>query len=113
MQFMRRGKTPMDKLSLLHRLSDCGIVAVIRAQSESQLRHITAALLEGGVIGIEVTMTTPNAINGIANLVNEFGERAIVGVGTVLDPQTCQSAIEAGAEFVVSPALIPSVIETT
>jgi 2-dehydro-3-deoxyphosphogluconate aldolase/(4S)-4-hydroxy-2-oxoglutarate aldolase len=103
----------MDKLSVFNRLADCGIVAVIRAQSESQLRHITAALLEGGVVGIEVTMTTPNAISGIANLVREFGERAVVGVGTVLDPQTCESAIQAGAEFVVSPALIPSVIEIT
>jgi len=95
------------------KLADCGVVAVIRAQSEGQLQDIARALVEGGVIGIEVTMTTPKAIQGIEKLADSMGDKCIVGVGTILDPATCADAIHAGAEFVVSPVLIPAVIETT
>jgi len=103
----------MKKELAFQKLSDCGIVAVIRAQSESQLQDIAKALVEGGVIGIEVTMTTPKAIQGIEKLADSMGDKCIVGVGTILDPATCADAIHAGAEFVVSPVLIPAVIETT
>ena len=103
----------MKKELAFQKLSDCGIVAVIRAQSESQLQDIAKALIEGGVIGIEVTMTTPKAIQGIEKLADAMGDKCVVGVGTILDPATCADAIHAGAEFVVSPVLNPAVIETT
>jgi len=95
------------------RLADCGVIAVIRAQSDTQLVDITRALVEGGVIGIEVTMSTPRAIAGIEKVVETFGEKCVVGVGTCLDAGTCAEAIHAGAEFVVSPILDLSIIETT
>lgn len=103
----------MKKEIAFQRLADCGIVAVIRAQSDKQLQDIAKALLEGGVIGVEVTMSTPKAIAGIEKLVDTLGDKAVVGVGTVLDPATCADAINAGAEFVVSPTLNTQVIETT
>jgi 2-dehydro-3-deoxyphosphogluconate aldolase/(4S)-4-hydroxy-2-oxoglutarate aldolase len=103
----------MNKEMVLQRLAGCGVVAVIRAQSATQLHDIAKALIEGGVIGIEVTMSTPNAIQGIEKLVGLLGDTGIVGVGTVLDAATCTDAINAGAEFVVSPVLNPAVIETT
>jgi len=102
----------MKKELALQRLTDCGVVAVIRASSADQLKDIASALLEGGVIGIEVTMSTPKAINGIEKLVDTFGDKIVVGVGTVLDPATAASAIHAGAEFVVSPVLDTRVIDT-
>src|ERR1035437_10188360 len=101
----------MKKEIALQRLADCGVVAVIRAQSASQLKDIAKALLEGGVIGIEVTMSTPKAIKGIEELVDTFGDKIVVGVGTVLDPATAASAIHAGAEFVFSPTTDTRVIE--
>jgi len=88
-------------------------VAVIRAQSDSQLGDIAKALVEGGVIGIEVTMSTPKAIKGIEKLVDTMGDKIVVGVGTVLDPATAASAIHAGAEFVFSPVTDTRVIEVT
>ncbi len=103
----------MNKETVLQRLAGCGVVAVIRAQSATQLHDIAKALIAGGVIGIEVTMSTPNAIQGIEKLVGLLGDTGIVGVGTVLDAATCNDAINAGAEFVVSPVLNPAVIETT
>jgi 2-dehydro-3-deoxyphosphogluconate aldolase/(4S)-4-hydroxy-2-oxoglutarate aldolase len=96
-----------------HKLAECGVVAVIRAQSAEQLQDIAKALVEGGVIGIEVTMTTPKAIKGIEKLVDTMGDKCVVGVGTILEPATCADAIHAGAEFVVSPVLNPAVIEVT
>ncbi len=103
----------MKKDRALQMLSECGVVAVIRAQSDTQLQDIAKALMEGGVIGIEVTMSTPKAIRGIEKLVDTFGDKIVVGVGTVLDAGTAASAIHAGAEFVFSPVLDTRVIEVT
>lgn len=103
----------MQREEVLTRLSDCGVVAVIRAPSADVLVDIAKALHEGGVIGIEVTMSTPQAISAIEKVVQTCGREVIVGVGTVLDAATCADAIHAGAEFVVSPVLDPAIVETT
>ncbi len=103
----------MKKEVAFQKLAECGVVAVIRAQSDKQLQDIAKALIEGGVIGVEVTMSTPKAISGIEKLVDLLGSQCVVGVGTVLDAGTCAAAIHAGAEFVVSPILDTAIIETT
>lgn len=97
----------------LQRLADSGVVAVIRAKSDTQLIDIASALLEGGVVGIEVTMSTPKAIKGIEKLADTLGDKIVAGVGTILDPATCADAIHAGAQFVVSPVFNPAVVELT
>src|SRR5215475_1488535 len=104
---------PQTKEQTISRISEAGVVAVIRAKSKDQLIDITNALLEGGVPSIEVTMSTPKAIAGIEQLADKFGEKAIVGVGTVLDSATARDAIAAGAQFVVSPMTDADVIGTT
>jgi 2-dehydro-3-deoxyphosphogluconate aldolase/(4S)-4-hydroxy-2-oxoglutarate aldolase len=88
---------------VLKDLTDCGVVAVLRLPSTQVLPDIARALVAGGVLAVEVTMTTPGAIDGIAKLSKEMGDTAIIGVGTVLDAQTCREAIDAGAKYVVSP----------
>lgn len=103
----------LTKESVLSRMTEAGVVAVIRARSKDQLVGITEALLEGGVPSIEVTMSTPKAIAGIEMLADQFGDRALIGVGTVLDAATARDAIAAGAQFVVSPITDPEVIATT
>jgi 2-dehydro-3-deoxyphosphogluconate aldolase/(4S)-4-hydroxy-2-oxoglutarate aldolase len=101
------------KDQLFQQLLEVGVVAVIRAHSLDQLTHIAHALLEGGVPSIEVTMSTPKAIAGIEALADSIGDKAIIGVGTVLDSHTARDAIAAGAQFVVSPVLDEEVIATT
>ena len=86
-----------------HRLLEPGIIAIIRAESSDQLLEAAQALIAGGVTAIEVTMTTPNALEVIRNACAEFGDRILMGVGTVLSEETCVSAILAGAQFVVTP----------
>jgi len=84
---------------------DTGIVAVIRASSSAELMDVIAALKAGGVRAIEVTMTTPNALDVIKATSERFGSDVLVGVGSVLDAETARMAILAGAQFVVGPIL--------
>jgi 2-dehydro-3-deoxyphosphogluconate aldolase/(4S)-4-hydroxy-2-oxoglutarate aldolase len=100
----------MTKDQIISGLLTPGVVAIIRADSSEQLIDASRALIDGGVSGIEVTMTTPNALKVIAEVCRVFGDKAIVGVGSVLDAKTAEAAIEAGAEYVITPVLKPEVI---
>jgi len=92
-----------SKQQIIERLLNPGVIAVVRAKRMEQAVPLAEALVAGGVIAVEITMTTPNAIAAIKAASTALGGRALIGVGTVLDEPTCQAAIEAGAEFVVSP----------
>jgi 2-dehydro-3-deoxyphosphogluconate aldolase/(4S)-4-hydroxy-2-oxoglutarate aldolase len=92
-----------SKSEIISLLTNPGIIAVVRARSPEQVLPLSEALLAGGVVAIEITMTTPNAIAAIREASEKLGDRALIGVGTVLDADTCRAAIDAGAQFVVSP----------
>ncbi len=100
----------MTKPQIIARLLDPGIVAIIRADSSDQLMSAAEALLVGGVTTMEVTMTTPNALQVIRDVTTRFGDRILMGVGSVIDPETARAAVNAGAEFVVTPVTKPAVI---
>jgi 2-dehydro-3-deoxyphosphogluconate aldolase/(4S)-4-hydroxy-2-oxoglutarate aldolase len=87
-----------------------GVVAIIRSHSADNLVEAGAALIEGGIPNVEITMTTPNALGVIADLRRAHGERILVGVGSILDVKAAQAALEAGAEYVITPVLKPEVI---
>src|ERR1017187_9488090 len=91
------------KADIISLLTDPGIIAVVRAQQAAQVLPLSEALIAGGVRVIEITMTTPNALVAIREAREKLGERALIGVGTVLDANTARAAIAAGAEFVVTP----------
>ena len=99
-----------SKSEVVALLTNPGIIAVIRAQTANQVLPISEALIAGGVKAIEVTMTTPNAIEAIRQSRGKIGDRALVGVGTVLDENTCLAALGAGAEFVVTPVCRPDLV---
>ena len=101
----------MTKLEIIDRILNPGIVAIIRADSSEQLLGAAEALYEGGVTGMEVTMTTPNALQVISDVTKRFGKKVLIGVGSVLDTETCRAAILAGSEFVVTPITRPEVIK--
>lgn len=100
----------MTKSEIIQRLLDPGIIAIIRADSSAQLVEAAAALLEGGVSAMEVTMTTPNALEVVTTVTRKFGDAILMGVGSVIDPKTVYSAVAAGAEFIVTPVTKPQVI---
>ncbi len=103
----------MNRSGALAEIERVGVIAVIRADSPDAMIDVCRALVDGGVTACEITMTVPGAIEAIATTSKSLGDECIVGVGTVLDPDTARRAIEAGAEFVVSPALKPGVIDMT
>ena len=92
-------------------IMDCGMAAVIRAKSSDHLMQVADAIKEGGIDVIEVTMTTPNALQVIEEVANKYGDEVLIGVGSVLDAETCRMAILSGAEFVVGPCLDRDMIE--
>ena len=92
-----------NKAEIISLLTNPGVIAVVRAQKTEQVPPLAAALIDGGVIAVEITLTTPNAIAAIRSASEQFGRKALIGVGTVLDEDTCRAAIAAGAEFLVSP----------
>ena len=100
----------MNKDQIIEGLLGPGVVAIIRADSPEQLIDAGRALIEGGVSAVEVTMTTPNALQVIAELRRVLGDRVLAGVGSVLDAKTAEAAVAAGAEYVVTPVLKPEVI---
>ncbi|MFY7950954.1 MAG: bifunctional 4-hydroxy-2-oxoglutarate aldolase/2-dehydro-3-deoxy-phosphogluconate aldolase [Armatimonadaceae bacterium] len=100
----------MNLPETLRQLVDPGVVAVIRADSSDQLLDCAKALADGGLRAMEVTMTTPNALAVVRDVVELMSDRVLMGVGTVLDPETARAAILAGARFVVTPVMRPEII---
>ncbi len=87
----------------LSAILDSGVVAIIRADRSEGLVEAGRALARGGVRCVEVTMTTPGALDAIAGLCEASGGAFIVGAGSVLDAETARACILAGAEFLVMP----------
>ncbi len=100
-----------SKSEIISSLLDPGIIAVLRLKSVAQILPLTEALVAGGVAAIEITLTTPRALAAIADVQREFGARALVGAGTILDEQHCRHALDAGARFVVSPITRPELVK--
>jgi 2-dehydro-3-deoxyphosphogluconate aldolase/(4S)-4-hydroxy-2-oxoglutarate aldolase len=98
------------KGSTLHEMKRTGIVAVVRVPDSSRLIEVVRSLYDGGVTCTEITMTTPDALAVIQAAAREIGDKACIGVGSVLDPETARAAILAGAEYIVAPTLNPDVI---
>lgn len=101
----------MSREKQLARVLDCGIVAVVRAATPTNLVDVIAAIAEGGVNVAEVTFTVPNAVDVIRAAKERLGDRVLLGAGTVLDAETARAALLAGAEFVVSPTVSLDVIK--
>lgn len=101
------------KAAWLARLLDCGVIAVIRAPSRDVAVDIAKACVEGGVVGIEITLPTPGALEAIAACARAFGDSAIVGAGTVMDARAASEALSAGARFIVSPIFDPPSVMLT
>jgi len=93
----------MDKERVIQRISEVGLVAVVRAESAEQAKKITDACIKGGVAAIEITFTVPGAAKIIEELSQTYSEDEIIlGAGTVLDSETARIAILSGAQYIVS-----------
>ena len=107
----------MRKLDVLQSITREGVVAVLRADSPEKVVEMAEQAIAGGIKIIEITMTVPFALRAIETLASTYSPTAadpsrfaVIGVGTVLDPETARAAILSGAEFVVGPSLNPATV---
>src|SRR3977135_2821765 len=95
----------MTKQQILSFITDIGIVPVVRtATAEGAIKAIEA-IYAGGVRAAEITMTVPGAVRALEKVADQFGDKILLGAGTVLDPETARICMLAGAQFFVTPSL--------
>lgn len=92
-----------DKEKTLKKIQELGLLAVLRGPSHDLTLKMVEALVKGGVTGIEITFTTPDALEVVQSLDQEFGSQIILGMGTLTKPEQVKEAKDAGAIFLVSP----------
>ena len=99
-----------QKQEVLAALRGGGIVPVIRADSADTALRIVDALVSGGIRTLEITMTVPDAIGAIKAVSDRFGSSVLLGAGTVTSRALAEGSLDAGAEFLVTPCVVPDVI---
>lgn len=95
------------------RFGECPLVAILRGVRPGEVEGIGAALIGAGVRIIEVPLNSPDPLGSIARLARRFGEEALIGAGTVLDPADVPRVADAGGQLIVSPGTDPQVIAAT
>lgn len=101
----------MTKEDILSCITEVGIVPVVRTASAEGAIKAVDAIYRGGIRAAEITMTVPGAIRALEKVADQFGDRLVLGAGTVLDPETARACMLAGAEFFVTPSLKTATIE--
>jgi 2-dehydro-3-deoxyphosphogluconate aldolase/(4S)-4-hydroxy-2-oxoglutarate aldolase len=92
-------------------IREVGLVPIVRTPSPEDAFRAAEAIIEGGIGIAEITMTVPNALRVMERVAEKFGDKVLLGAGTILDPESCRAALLAGAEFIVTPSLDLRVIE--
>jgi 2-dehydro-3-deoxyphosphogluconate aldolase/(4S)-4-hydroxy-2-oxoglutarate aldolase len=101
----------MNKVAVLEKVKELGLLAVIRGPSPELTVKMVEALIAGGVLGIEITYSTPNAEEVVRTISKKFGNSIILGMGTLTKPEQALAAKEAGASFLVSPICEPNLVK--
>src|SRR5271156_3762141 len=101
----------MHQREILSQITSIGIVPVVRTSSAESAVKAIEAIYRGGVRAAEITMTVPGAVRALEKIADQFGDKIVLGAGTVLDPETARICMLAGAEFFVTPSLKLSTIE--
>jgi len=93
----------MNKIEVLAKVRELGLLAVIRGPSPDLTVKMVDALVAGGVLGIEITYSTPNAEQVVRTIRDKYGSKILLGMGTLTRPEQVLEASQAGASFIVSP----------
>jgi 2-dehydro-3-deoxyphosphogluconate aldolase/(4S)-4-hydroxy-2-oxoglutarate aldolase len=102
----------MKKQEVLEKVKELGLLAVIRGPSVDLTVQMVDALIKGGVLGIEITYSTPNAEEVVKTLAAKYGDQIVLGMGTLTKPEQAESAKKAGANYLVSPISEPVLVKT-
>ena len=101
----------MTRQQILSSIIEIGVVPVVRTSTAEGAIQAVEAIYKGGIRAAEITMTVPGAVKALEKLADRFGDKIVLGAGTVLDPETARICMLAGAEFFVTPSLKASTIE--
>lgn len=101
----------MTRDQVLSFIKETAVVPVVRAASAAEALRAIEATYRGGIRAAEITMTVPGALRLLEQCAEQFGDKLVIGAGTVLDPETARSCILAGAQFLVTPSLRVATIE--
>jgi 2-dehydro-3-deoxyphosphogluconate aldolase/(4S)-4-hydroxy-2-oxoglutarate aldolase len=97
--------TTIRRPPLGDRLTTGRVIAVLRASHVSTLAPVCDVLVDEGILNLELTLTTPDLLDSLSDLVNRYKDTADVGVGTILTESDAERAIECGARFLVTPTM--------
>ena len=92
-------------------IREVGLIPIVRVPTEDDAFKAAEAIIAAGLGIAEVTMTVPRALHVLEKTAERYGDKVLLGAGTILDPESCRAAILAGAEFIVTPSLDVRVIE--
>ena len=100
-----------DREKIVSGIEAEGLVAIVRVPRPELTLPLAQAIVGGGIRAVELTMSIPNALEAVRTINRELGDEILLGVGTVIDDDTCQAAIDAGAKYIVSPVVRPSLVD--
>jgi 2-dehydro-3-deoxyphosphogluconate aldolase/(4S)-4-hydroxy-2-oxoglutarate aldolase len=101
----------VSKDEVLKHIHETGVIGIFRVDSPDMCFKAMDALKSGGLDVLEVTTTTPNAIEVVREARRKYGDDTVIGLGTVLDVETAEKGIEAGAQLIVSPSLHKDILD--
>src|SRR5690242_10851102 len=101
----------MKSFDIVQKIREIAIVPVVRTNNADSAIRAVEAISNGGIACAEITMTVKGAIRALERVADKFGDKILLGAGTVLDPETARACMLAGAEFFVTPCLNTSTIE--
>src|SRR5471030_2510556 len=99
-------------MQTLTKILEHKIVAIIRGANPADVLKIAEALYAGGIRILEITMNSQAPLEAIMEVADKLGDKMVIGAGTVLDTESAKAAIEAGAQFILSPIVDIDVIKT-
>jgi len=99
-----------SRTEILDRLVEPGVVAVLRLDRRDKVLPVCEALVRGGIRALEITLTMPEALTALREARDTLGDQTVVGAGSVLNLSEAAAALDAGAEFLVSPVCRPEIV---
>ena len=105
--------TTISRPPVSHRLISSKVIAVLRASHVSALAPVCDVLVDEGILSLELTLTTPGLFDALPELADRYAGAADVGVGTILTEAEAQRAMDAGAQYLVTPTMNLPVIKLT
>ncbi|MCK5456650.1 MAG: 2-dehydro-3-deoxyphosphogluconate aldolase, partial [Melioribacteraceae bacterium] len=103
----------MKREEIVEKIIESKVVAIIRMDKSDKVISVAEAMIEGGIVSLEITMTTPNALQIIKELSDNYGSNVLIGVGSIVDGETTIKAIEAGAKYIISPIFKKEILEAS